>query len=182
MVDFAIEKLQYPRFEKLPSRVKSWLRRCREAAKSGERGENKRKRGPGGGKTPSAELEYALFNWYVDMHTSNGGRIWPSTLRKSAEVIKTKLRGYAEKDGRPPPVLCAITPQWIWRFMRKHKIVWRKATIKYKVSRSKMERRSKRSWLQSHKLQFGLELLHGQERKAKLLGRFKIHLVFAACR
>lgn len=181
MVDFAIEALHHPKGEKLPGRAKSWLLRCKRAVTKGDHGSNKRKRGEGGGKTPSAELEYALFNWYVDMHTSNGGRIWPSTLRKAAEVIKSKLRGYAEKVGRAPPFLPRTTPQWIWRFMRKHKIVWRKATIKYKVSKSKMERRSKRSWLHTHKVQFGLHLLYGKTRADKMLGRFKILLVRVAC-
>ena len=181
MVDFAIASLRHPKGEKLPGRVKSWLLRCRKECKGCAPGSKKRKRGHGGGKTPSVELEYALFNWYVDMYTSAGGRIWPFTLRKAAEVIKSKLLVYAEKAGQPPPFLPAITPHWIWRFMRRHRIVWRKATIKYKVSRSKMERRSKRSWLHNLKVQFGLELLYGKQRKAKLLGRFKIHLVSAAC-
>jgi hypothetical protein len=142
----------------------------------------KRKRNEGGGRNPSAEIEYGLFNWYVDMHTSTAGRIWPSTLRKAAETIKRKLLGYAEARGDPEPYLPKITPHWIWRFMRKHKIVWRKATIKYKVSRTKQDRRAKRCWLQSQKVQYGLHLLYGKTREEKVLGRFKTHLVSACTR
>jgi hypothetical protein len=143
------------------------------------RGKRKRMRLGGGGRLPAVELEYALFNWYVDMRAAVTSRIWPHTLRNAAECIKGKLLTMAKEAEQPPPWLPKISPAWIWKFMKKFHIVWRKATVRYKVSRVKMDRRAKRTWTQAFKVQHGLQLLHGEERCAKGHRRFHTHLVAA---
>ena len=93
------------------------------------------------------------------------------------EAVKRKIKEACESLGQPPPALPEINALWVWRFMKKYKIVWRKCTVQYAVSRAKMERRAKRCWKQSSQIQYGLQLLHGKERQAQLLGRFKTHIV-----
>ena len=165
MEDFAVKHMQHPKAERITPKFRQWLCRCRSLAvgmgRGRLRGKLDRDRLHGGGRCPNAELEYALFSWYVDMMGAVTTRIWPSTLRAAAKVICGKLNDIARAAGKPPPKLPQITPQWVWLFMRKYRIVWRKSNVVYKVSRAKCRRRSKRTWLQSCKVRKGLELLHG---------------------
>ena len=169
--DFACKYMKHPRGKPLPSKTKSYIFRCRKLAQGTGRerlvGILTHKRQRGGGRTPSVELEYALWNWYVDMMQATTSRIWPSTLRNAARVICSKLQNIYAAQDKPVPYLPDVTPQWIWWFMKKHRIVWRESTVKYKVSRSKLLRRSKRTWLQSNKVRHALNLLHGDEADGK---------------
>lgn len=176
--DFAVKFLAHPKGAALPQKTKSWLARCRKLATRFHRGELRgkfnRRRLTGGGRSPAAELEYALFHWYVDMMGATTTRIWPKTLRSAANVIVGKITRIHERQGKPPPFFPKITVKWIWSFMKKFKIVWRKATVRYKVSRAKMLRRSKRTWRQSAKVRYGLQLLHGEKRRKRGL-RVQVH-------
>ena len=89
LVDFAIAHQQHPPTEPLPPRVRQFLVRCKKfAAHHGESqyGHLRSKRRKGGGRPPSEELEYGVFNWYLDMYKATSARIWPSTIRRAAEV------------------------------------------------------------------------------------------------
>ena len=57
--------------------------------------------------------------------------------------------------------------KWIWCFMKKYHIVWRKSNVVYKVSRPKMLRRAKRTWVQSNQVRYSIQLLCGEQRAAK---------------
>ena len=167
MRNFACKYMGHPRGTPLTPKTKSFLYRCKQLATGAGR-----EKLAGYDRTPAVELEYALWNWYVDMMQATTSRIWPVTLRNAADTICAKLRKIHADLGKDAPSLPTINPQWIWRFVKKHHIVWRASTVKYKVSRSKLLRRSKRTWLQSNKVRHALELLHGQERAAK---RLKTH-------
>jgi hypothetical protein len=55
----------------------------------------------------------------------------------------------------------------IQRFMKKYHIAWREGNVVYKISRPKMLRRAKRTWVQSNQVRYGVQLLCGEQRAAK---------------
>ena len=178
--DFACAYMGHDKMKPLPSKTKCFLRRCKKVA-SGMcrpklRGKLGRCRVDGAGRPPCTELEYALWNWYVDMCGACTTRIWPKTLLQAAKTIGSKLETIHRELEQPPPTLPEINGNWIWKFMKKYKIVWRQSNVKYKVSNAKLMRRSKRTWLQSQKVRYGLDLLHGGERAHKR-PRFHSHLI-----
>jgi hypothetical protein len=82
--------MKHPPEARLSERTRSWLHRCKALALRMEgaqiAGRGKRLRIDGGGRPPALELEYGLFNWYLDYYMACSARIWPSTLRRAGEV------------------------------------------------------------------------------------------------
>jgi hypothetical protein len=178
--DFAVAHLDHSKQIPLPQKQKNWLTRCRQLverqSKDALRGKlgRLRRRLDGAGRPAAVSLEYALFNWYVDMMGATKARIWPRQLLCAALVLKRRIDRHCACQGKPPPCFPTIDSHWVWRFMDRNYIVWRKSNVRYKVSRAKMMRRSKRTWCQSFQVRYGLQLLHGEERLSKGL-RSQIH-------
>ena len=165
--DFARQHMSLPLKLALPPKQRAYLCRCRRLAQSAPpgamRGKLKKMRKSGAGASCCAELEYATFQWYVDMMKITTTRIWPKTIKMAATTNIRKLKAIYAQKGLPIPEFPEISNLWVWRFMKRHHIVWRESTVRYKISRAKMLRRSRRTWLQSSKVRYACDLLFGQQ-------------------
>ena len=170
--DFCVKTWDHNKKVPIPTKQKSWLIRCRRLARLTDgttvTGKLRRLRRSGGGRHGCAAIECALFNWYVDMRFATSTRIWPRHLRHAACVIKKKLMALCMRHAELPPKLPEVnTVKWIWCFMKKYHIIWRKSNVVYQISRPKMLRRAKRTWIQSNQVRYGIQLLCGEQRAAK---------------
>ena len=88
--DFAIAHMQHEPLSRLSERTRHFISRAKalvlNAGNAKVLGKTKHRRLMGGGRPPAAELEYGLFNWYLDHYKATTQRIWPSTLKRAAEV------------------------------------------------------------------------------------------------
>ena len=170
--DFCVKTWSHHKNHRLPQKTKNWLCRCRSLADRRDgttvTGNLRRLRRRGGGRHGCGEIECALFSWYVDLRGATDTRIWPGTLRHAACAIKKKLVALYMKTAVLAPALPDVnTVKWIWGFMKKYHIVWRKSNVVYKISRPKMLRRARRTWIQSSQVRYGIQLLCGEQRVVK---------------
>jgi hypothetical protein len=118
------------------------------------------------------ELKHLLLQWFIDYRKSIKGRIWPRTVLIEARRIKDRLVAWYRENGRtlPPMPHVDIGPRgkrWLRRWKVKNHITFKKSGRKFKVSRPKLLRRTKTTWLNSWSAMLIFNLLFKTARAKK---------------
>jgi len=115
------------------------------------------------------ELHFLLFQWFVDYRKVVKGRIWPRTVILEAMAIKDRIKAWYKASGKRAPSMPKLDygktgRKWIGRWKRKLRISFKKCARKFKVSRDKILRRTRRTWLNTWSAMLIFCLLFGEQR------------------
>ena len=126
------------------------------------------------GRVKGALLSYYLLQWFIDWRRTVSGRIWPKTVLKKAIQIKERIRNWYREQGKTCPEMPFLDTgkkgkRWLCRWRAQHHISFRKCKRKFKVSKDKLQRRCRLTWLNSWAAMTIYYLLFQKEREAKNL-------------
>lgn len=129
----------------------------------------RRRKGEQGRPVKGKELRYVLFQWFIDYRQSVKGRLWPRTVLREAIAIKKRITEWYRGKGRTVPVMPHLDlgkkgKKWLARWKRFYRISFKKCAKKFKVSRPKLLRRTKTTWLNAWTAMLVYKLLFGKDR------------------
>jgi len=184
--------LDYPVDAKVPKKVRQKIYNCVGAYKASQRrpadfasslkesgvaphgavhnSERYRRRGAQGPALKGALLQHELKQEFIDFRKTVSARIWPKQVLRMAISIKANIITRYELFGRTPPSMPHLDlskkgKKWLRRWRRRHQISFKKCGRKYKVSKAKILRRSKTTWLNSWSVMLVYKLLFGEKRR-----------------
>ena len=107
------------------------------------------------------ELRVALFQWFIDIRSSVCGRLMGRAVLAQAERLLEEIADAYAQHGRPPPAAPVLDKCWLWRWCREFGVNLRKPNLKYKVSRAKCKRRTRRVTINCFIARLAFTLLYG---------------------
>ena len=167
-VDFLQRVFRYSSPKAIPKKDKTWMRRCvelaqREAASGLEHSKSYKRTGSVaflrrpdntllrsrpfyGRRWKCEDIKLQLWDWFVDIRSSVAASISPKFVLAMAKEIAASCLETMKKQRcfMPMPVIDA---NWLWRFKKEYRIVWRKPNAKYKIAFDKLKERCCATWL-----------------------------------
>lgn len=133
----------------------------------------RRRKGTQGRAIKGRELSWLLLQWFIDYRKVVKARIWPRTVLTEALRVKERIKAWYKAKGTtipPMPVLDVGKKgkRWLRTWKRFHRISFKKCARKFKVSRPKLLRRTKTTWINGWSAMLIFKLLFGKKRAAKL--------------
>ena len=195
-VAFMLTKRKYPN-NKVTRADAQWLRRLlKEFKRDDAEGEPMLKYGKGklgrGQKTVPAnfrsrtgitqgasllcpDIDEMLWDWFVDMRRSFATTVSPKYVLNKAKHFASMCLQAMEKVQQymQVPVLDFA---WLWRWKKRHGIVWRKPNCKFKLSWDALKVRCAATWLNVQRVQQLAKRVLGRELVVEGIDEKPIHL------
>ena len=184
--------MNYPADEKVPKWVRQKIYNCTKAYKDSVRRpedwasslkakgnapygavmdkDRRRRRGNQGPGLKGKLLHYELKQEFIDFRMSVSARIWPKSVLKMALSIKERIEEKYKFFGMAIPAMPFLDlgikgKKWLRRWRRRNGISFKKCQRKFKVSKAKILRRSKTTWLNTWAAMIVYHLLFGEARR-----------------
>ena len=190
---FAVEQMGWPEDKTVPKKVRQKIYNCYKAYLASSQqpeefassmpgvpapyravlaGKRYRRRGHQGHPGKGQLLKHCLLQWFIDWRKLVSARIWPKTVLKQALVIKGRIHDWHIQQGKTAPEMPQLDlgkkgKKWLWNWRRLYSISFKKSQRKFKVSRGKLARRTKCTWLNCWAAMMVFKLLFGEERTRK---------------
>ena len=122
-----------------------------------------------------ADIDELLWDWFVDMRRSFATTVSPKyVLNKAKHFASMCLQEMGKmKQYMQMPVLDFA---WLWRWKKRHGVVWRKPNCKFKLSWDALKVRCTATWLNMQRVQQLAKRVLGRELVVEGIDEKPIHM------
>ena len=136
--------------------------------------ERYRRRGKQGRPLKGALFQYELKQEFIDFRKTVSARIWPKQVLKMGISLQVRIAAIYKRHGQTPPEMPRLDlgkkgRKWLRKWRRRNQISFKKCQRKFKVSKEKILRRTKTTWMNSWSGMMVFRLLFGEARMKKSL-------------